>query len=104
MGGAQFSDGPEMEGALKEYTLIASVGVVLAILADTLGGTRLLKRPRFYGFLSIILFFKLGVNGFLTAAPVVMYNPDFFIGALVVMVWEKMKTEDKMSKGEAARR
>jgi hypothetical protein len=51
-----------------------------------------------------------------------MYNPDFFIGArvgsipvedflfgfsmvlLVVMVWEKMKTEDKMSKGEAARR
>jgi lycopene cyclase domain-containing protein len=111
-----------MEGALKEYTLIASVGVVLAILADTLGGTRLLKRPRFYGFLSIILFFKLGVNGFLTAAPVVMYNPDFFIGArvgsipvedflfgfsmvlLVVMVWEKMKTEDKMSKGEAARR
>ena len=97
---------------MKEYTLLASASAVLALWADHASGVRLLCRPRFYAFLAVVLFFKIWVNGFLTAAPVVLYDRAYFLGArigtipvedflfgfgmvmLALIVWEKMKRPD----------
>ena len=65
---------------MKEYTLLALISVLAAIFLDRGSAVNLLKRGEFYIFLLIIFFFKLLVNGYLTASPVVIYNPRFFLG------------------------
>ncbi len=65
---------------MKEYTLIAISSVILTVLVDKMTGINILKKKEFYLFILIIFSFKLLVNGYLTGANIVMYNPRFFLG------------------------
>ena len=65
---------------MKEYTLLASVSVALAIALDKKSGIGLLKRPEYYIFLLLITGFKFLVNGYLTSRDIVIYDPRFFLG------------------------
>jgi len=65
---------------LKEYTLIACISVVVAICLDRVSGVRLFRRGEYYLFLIVITGFKLLVNGYLTGAGIVLYDPLFYLG------------------------
>jgi lycopene cyclase domain-containing protein len=65
---------------MKEYTLLAFLSVIATVVLDTMGRVKILRRPLFYLFMAIILFFKFLVNGYLTGANIVLYNPKFFLG------------------------
>ena len=93
---------------MKEYTILVVLCSILYILLDIKLKTNLLKQKVFWIFLSIIAFFKLLINGYLTA-NIVRYNSnfilnirlgtipieDFFFGFCMIMftliVWEKIK-------------
>ena len=67
------------------YTLLAALGVLLAVLVDTvLLRTFLLRRKGFWAAYVIVLFFQLVVNGLLTGLPVVRYDRDRIIGLRIV--------------------
>jgi lycopene cyclase domain-containing protein len=98
---------------MKEYTVLALVSIVLAILLDKKFQTRLLQKKEFYLFLLIIAFFKWLVNGYLTGEEIVMYNPEFFLGirigtipvedflfgfsmvTIVIVFWEYFKLKEE---------
>ena len=65
---------------MKEYTILAICSVFAAIFVDKKTGMNILKRRLFFVFLAVIILFKLLVNGFLTGASVVIYNPQYFLG------------------------
>ncbi|KPK97636.1 MAG: hypothetical protein AMJ95_08125 [Omnitrophica WOR_2 bacterium SM23_72] len=65
---------------MKEYTILASISVLVTLLLDEVTGIRILKRKEFYVFLFIIFLFKFLVNGFLTGKNIVMYHPAYFLG------------------------
>jgi lycopene cyclase domain-containing protein len=65
---------------MKEYTILAFFSVFVTIAIDKISKINILRKPLFYIFLLIILGFKILVNGYLTAAGIVMYNPAFFMG------------------------
>jgi len=65
---------------MKEYTILALCSVFVTVLADKKIGINILKRRLFFVFLAVIILFKFLVNGFLTGASVVIYNPDYFLG------------------------
>jgi len=64
---------------MKEYTLLALFSVIATGCADTLTGIRVLRRGIFYGYLAVILCFKLLVNGYLTGSHIVLYDERFFL-------------------------
>lgn len=68
------------ETALKEYTILAAVSVLLTIFVDYKSGVRLLRKRLFYLFLLIVLSLELVVDGYLTGTGIVTYNPQFFSG------------------------
>lgn len=92
------------------YTFFALLSVITAIILDKITEINLLKDKKYYLFLALIIFFKLLVNGALTA-KIVMYNPaqitgfrimtipieDFGFGfgmiTLAVIVWEKFQNK-----------
>ncbi len=94
---------------MREYTILAIVSILAAILIDGITKVKVLQRKEFYLFLAIILGFKLLVNGFLTVKEIVIYNPSFFLGfrigsipledfgfgfsmvALTIIFWEYFK-------------
>jgi lycopene cyclase domain-containing protein len=61
----------------KEYTALISVAVVLVGIIDRVLGTYILERRQFYPFLGIIIGLILIFNGYLTARPIVLYDPAF---------------------------
>ncbi len=65
---------------MKEYTILAALFTFITIHLDRLTGTALLKRKEFGVFLLCIFLLKLIVNGFLTGAKVVIYNPQTYLG------------------------
>ncbi len=65
---------------MKEYTIIAAAAALACIYLDRLTGIRILRRKDFWGFLSAMAALKFLVNGYLTAKPIVIYNPRFFLG------------------------
>jgi len=65
---------------MKEYTLLAFSSVIATVVLDTISRVKILRRPLFYLFMAIIFFFKFLVNGYLTGANIVLYNPKFFLG------------------------
>ena len=65
---------------MKEYTLLAVVSVLLAILLDRWLRTGVLGKPAFWIAMGVMLFFKIPSNGYLTWRPIVIYNPDQFLG------------------------
>ncbi|MBP7216005.1 MAG: lycopene cyclase domain-containing protein [Candidatus Omnitrophica bacterium] len=68
---------------MKEYTVLAIFSVLLTVIVDHYSKVKVLQKKKFYGFLLIILCFKLLVNGFLTGADIVIYNPLFFLGVRI---------------------
>ena len=68
------------EKAVKEYTLLALLSAVIALALDYLSGTRLTRQRAFWIFLAVMFGFKLAVNGYLTARPIVLYGDPFFLG------------------------
>ncbi len=63
------------------YTLLACLGVVLALAVDLLLlRTRLVRRRIFWVAYAIVLFFQLVTNGLLTGLPVVSYDEDRILG------------------------
>jgi lycopene cyclase domain-containing protein len=102
---------------MKEYTLLAVISVLLTLLLCRKSPARLLGRKEFYLFMLVILFFKLLVNGYLTASLIVVYNPRFFLNVrvgsipvedflfgfsmvtLTIMFWEHFKRSGSSSAG-----
>lgn len=71
---------------MKEYTILAVISVIAAVILDRASKTGVLKKGVFYLFLAVTLFFKLLVNGYLTASPIVKYNPAFFMGLRITTI------------------
>lgn len=65
---------------MKEYTILALICVVVTVLLDRVSRVNILKIKEFYLFLSVIVFFKFLVNGYLTGTNIVVYNPRFYLG------------------------
>jgi lycopene cyclase domain-containing protein len=65
---------------MKEYTILAAFSVILTIAIDMIAKTGILRRKEFYIFLLAVLGFKLLVNGYLTGAGIVLYNPQRYLG------------------------
>lgn len=64
----------------KEYTGLVFVFLSLGAWLDHVLRTHLLLLPRFYGLLLLVLAFTGLFNGYLTARPVVLYDPAYQIG------------------------
>lgn len=98
---------------MKEYTLIAVISVLATIILDEVAGTGVLRQRFYYLFLAIIVGFKFAVNGFLTGAGIVLYNPRYYLGirlgsipledflfgfsmvTIGVVIWEWMKKKEE---------
>jgi lycopene cyclase domain-containing protein len=65
---------------MKEYTILAVASVVLALLLDRWLRTSVIRKPAFWIALGVMFFFKIPSNGYLTWRPIVLYNPDYFLG------------------------
>ena len=96
---------------MKEYTILAVASVFITVIIGRMTKTRVFIRPEFYIYLSVIMLFKLLVNGFLTGQNIVQYNPAFFLGprigsipledfffgfsmiTLTIVFWERFKEE-----------
>jgi len=65
---------------MKEYTVAAIVAALLVAVLDWRLGTRILRRRAFWIFLGVMFAFKILANGYLTWRPIVLYNPEFFLG------------------------
>ena len=66
---------------IREYTLAAACGVVLAVLLELLVlRTGLFRDPRYWVALAIVACFQLLVNGVLTCLPIVSYDPAEILG------------------------
>ena len=66
------------------YTVLALIGVAVAIAVDVALRTRLLRQRGFWAAYAIVLFFQLVTNGVLTGLPVVRYDADRIIGLRLV--------------------
>lgn len=63
------------------YTLLAVLGVALALVVDLVVlRTKLLRRRAFWASYAIIVAFQLVVNGFLTGLRIVRYDPHRITG------------------------
>ncbi len=65
---------------MREYTFLALCSMLLTLILDEKTRVYLLRKKHYYGFLGVIFFFKIAVNGYLTGSSLVRYNPDFFLG------------------------
>lgn len=63
-----------------EYTYSAVLAALFAVILDRILGTRLLARPAFWVFLTVMYGFKLLVNGYLTWRPIVLYGDGHSLG------------------------
>jgi lycopene cyclase domain-containing protein len=63
------------------YTQLAVLGVLAAVLVDTvLLRTWLLRRRTYWTAYAIVLFFQLVTNGIFTGMDIVRYDPDAILG------------------------
>ncbi len=63
------------------YTQLAVLGVLAAVLVDTvLLRTWLLRRRTYWTAYAIVLFFQLLTNGVFTGLDIVRYDPDTILG------------------------
>ena len=63
-----------------EYTTSAITGVVVVVTVDFLLKTRVTTQGKFWVFIVVMFLFKILVNGYLTARPIVLYGEEFFLG------------------------
>lgn len=67
------------------YTQLAVLGVLLAVVVDTvLLRTWLLRRRTYWTAYAIVVFFQLVTNGILTGFDIVRYDPDQILGLRIV--------------------
>ena len=69
-----------------EYTISAITGVVVVVMLDFLLKTRVTAQSKFWVFTVVMFMFKLIVNGYLTARPIVLYGEEFFLGVRVFTI------------------
>ena len=65
---------------MKEYTLLAVLSVGVALLLDRWLHTMVVRTRVFWIAMGIMFLFKIPSNGYLTWRPIVLYNPDQFLG------------------------
>lgn len=65
---------------MKEYTILAFVSVVLAVLFDVFLRTKLLVNKKFWIFWGVMFVLIFIVNGYLTWRPTVQYGEGFYLG------------------------
>lgn len=66
------------------YTQLAVLGVVGAVLVDTvLLRTWLLRRRTYWTAYAIVVFFQLVTNGIFTGLDIVRYDPDAILGVRI---------------------
>ncbi len=65
------------------YTMLAFIGVIVAIIIEKAIGAKLFKSPNFYLAYFIVMFFQLVTNGYLTGMEIVTYNEGLIMGARV---------------------
>jgi len=66
---------------LKEYTILAVAGVVLAIIVDMLVlKTRLMLNKKFWIFWCVMFVLIFIINGYLTWRPIVLYGEEHYLG------------------------
>ena len=64
------------------YTLLACLGVLVAVAVDRWGlRTRLTSTREWWAAYGIIVFFQLLTNGWLTGRGIVRYDPDTILGS-----------------------
>ncbi|HYT25014.1 MAG TPA: lycopene cyclase domain-containing protein, partial [Actinomycetota bacterium] len=69
---------------MREYTLAAAAGVVLAVALETaVLRTGMFRDRRYWAALAIVAGFQLVVNGVLTCTPIVTYDPRRILGLRV---------------------
>jgi lycopene cyclase domain-containing protein len=67
------------------YTQLAVLGVVGALVVDTLVlRTWLVRRRTYWVAYAIVVFFQLVTNGILTGFDIVRYDPDAILGLRIV--------------------
>jgi lycopene cyclase domain-containing protein len=64
---------------MMEYTLLASVSVILVIVLDFALGTRLILNKKFWVFWAVMFVLIFIVNGYLTWRPIVLYGDPFYL-------------------------
>jgi lycopene cyclase domain-containing protein len=70
---------------IREYSLAAATGIVLAVLLELLVlRTGMFRDPRYWVTLAIVGAFQLLVNGVLTCPPIVSYDPAEILGPRIV--------------------
>ncbi len=69
-----------------EYTISAIAGVIGVVTVDYLLKTRVTTQGRFWVFIVVMFLFKILVNGYLTARPIVLYGGEFFLGVRVFTI------------------
>jgi lycopene cyclase domain-containing protein len=69
-----------------EYTISATAGVIGAVAIDYLLKTRVTTQGKFWVFIVVMFLFKILVNGYLTARPIVLYGEEFFLGVRVFTI------------------
>lgn len=65
---------------MKEYTLFAILSALFGLVLDHLLRTGITRSKVFWIAMGIMMAFKIPSNGYLTGRPIVLYNPDFFLG------------------------
>ncbi|MBN2482859.1 MAG: lycopene cyclase domain-containing protein [Candidatus Omnitrophica bacterium] len=65
---------------MKEYTVFAAISVVVTILIDRITGVSLLKNKKFWVYFMLFVILMIIVNGFITGAGIVRYNPKMILG------------------------
>lgn len=66
---------------MKEYTLLAVAGVILAVIIDMLVlKTRLLLNKKFWVFWGVMFILIFIINGYLTWRPIVLYGEGHYLG------------------------
>ncbi len=63
-----------------EYTYASLASVALVAWLDHLLKTGILRQPRFWLFMGIMVVFMTIVNGYLTGRPIVLYGESFQTG------------------------
>jgi lycopene cyclase domain-containing protein len=68
---------------LNSYTALTICSLLFVYILDHLLKTHLFKKKLFWIFHLIIIPIEALVNGYLTWRPIVLYNPDYFLGVRI---------------------
>ncbi len=71
---------------MPEYTVLASVFVVVVVIADIVLNTGLMTNWRYWLFIMVMFGFTCIVNGYLTWRPVVLYHERMNLGVRLVTI------------------